>query len=289
MSRIALGTVQFGLPYGIANQDGQVTRLVAKDMLHLAAANCIDTLDTAIAYGDSEVCLGEVGIQSFKIVTKLPGVPDGCADVGRWVKEQFSASLSRLGVKAVYGLLLHRPQQLLEPGGQYLYLALQELKNNDQVQKVGISIYAPNELETLISRYSFDLIQASFSLVDRRLHTSGWLKRLKTEGIEIHTRSAFLQGLLLMPQPSIPVKFSPWSGLWGKWHDWLACHSSTALEASLAYPLSFPEVDRVVVGADSVTQLEQIIGAALKSCSDIFPDLHCEDEQLINPAYWSKL
>lgn len=289
MKHLALGTVQFGLPYGIANQAGQITRPVAKDMLRLAAAKGIDTLDTAIAYGDSEACLGEVGVQGFKMVTKLPAMPDGCTNEHEWVKEQFAASLSRLGVKSVYGLLLHRPQQLLEPRGQYLYLALQELKKMGRVKKIGISVYAPRELETLISRYQFDLIQAPFSLVDRRLHTSGWLKKLKADGVEIHTRSAFLQGLLLMQQPSIPAKFSPWSGLWGKWHDWLACHSSSALEASLAYPLSFPEVDRVVVGADSVNQLEQIIGAALKRGSDDFPDLRCEDEQLINPAYWPKL
>ena len=286
--RLALGTVQFGLPYGIANQDGQVTRPVAKAMLQLAAANSIDTLDTAIAYGESETRLGEVGTQGFKLVTKLPAVPDGCTDVNGWVKEQVAASLSRLGVSAVYGLLLHRPQQLLESSGETIYQVLQELKKTGQVQKVGVSIYAPSELEAL-SQYRFDLVQAPFNLVDRRLHTSGWLQRLKNNGVEIHTRSAFLQGLLLMPQSTIPVKFAAWAGLWSKWHDWLAHHTASAVQACLAFPLSFPEIDRVVVGADNVSQLEKIISAVASIAPVDLPDLHCDAEDLINPARWPQL
>ena len=258
-------------------------------MLQLAAANGIDTLDTAIAYGDSETCLGEVGGQNFKLVTKLPAVPDHCADVENWVQEQVAASLSRLGVHAVYGLLLHRPQQLLEPDGKILYQTLQGLKESGQVQKVGISVYAPDELNALTRRFRFELIQAPFNLVDRRLHASGWLQRLKNEGVEIHIRSAFLQGLLLMPRDSIPDKFSPWSDLWGKWHDWLAHHAVSAVQACLAFPLSFPEIDRVVVGADSVGQLEQIITAANRVVPFDLPDLHCDAEDLINPARWSQL
>lgn len=287
--RLALGTVQFGLSYGIANRAGQVSRQEVKKMLHLAAAHGINTLDTAIAYGESEACLGEVGVQGFKLVTKLPAVPDSCADVSGWVQEQFTASLARLGVSKVYGLLLHRSDQLLGRDGKVLYRALQCLKEAGQVQKVGVSIYSPRELDMLVPQYRCDLVQAPFNLVDRRLHVSGWLQRLKHEGVEIHTRSAFLQGLLLMPRSAIPSKFTPWSTLWDNWHDWLAGHSVSPVRACLAYPLSFPEVDRVVIGADSEVQLAQIIDAGLHGISDELPDLHCDDENLINPANWSRL
>lgn len=289
MSRLALGTVQFGLDYGIANQNGQVTRSVAKTMLQLVTEHGIDMLDTAIAYGESETCLGEVGIQGFKLVTKLPLVPNSCADVSGWVQEQVDASLSRLGVGAVYGLLLHRSEQLLGVKGKAIYQTLQSLKEAGLVQKVGVSIYGPNELEALTSHYRLDLVQAPFNLVDRRLHTTGWLQRLKDGGVEIHTRSAFLQGLLLMPYEAIPAKFAPWIELWSKWHEWLSIHQMSAVQASLAFPLSFPEIDRVVVGADSVSQLEQIIYAASGAELDDLPDLHCDTENLINPARWSQL
>jgi hypothetical protein len=289
MSCLALGTVQFGLPYGIANHDGQVSRSTAKAMLKLAADNGVDTLDTAIAYGESETCLGEVGTDGFKVVTKLPALPEHCVDVSNWVQEQVVLSLARLGVSAVYGLLLHRSEQLLGTNGKSLYLALQRLKEAGHVQKIGISIYDPGELSALISQYRLDIVQAPLNLVDRRLHTSGWLQRLKEEGVEVHTRSVFLQGLLLMTQAAMPAKFAPWSDLWSKWHQWLAIHNISAVQACLAYPLSFPEIERVVVGADSVSQLEQIISAAVGIAPDDLPDLHCEAEDLINPARWSHL
>jgi hypothetical protein len=216
-------------------------------------------------------------------------VPDDCADVGAWVKQQLIASLSQLGITDVYGLLLHRSEQLLGPHGAALYQALQVLKDNGHVQKVGISIYSPSELAALTPYYRFDLVQSPFNLVDQRLFKTGWLKRLKDDDVEIHTRSAFLQGLLLMVEVEMPDKFSKWGGLWQKWHRWLADHDSSSVQACLAFPLSFPEIDRVVVGADSVSQLAQIVSAEKSQPISELPDLQCEDENLINPANWPTL
>jgi aryl-alcohol dehydrogenase-like predicted oxidoreductase len=289
MIRVALGTVQFGQSYGIANHEGQVSRATVREMLRLATGKGIDLLDTAIAYGESEACLGEVGVNDFRIVTKLPAVPEGCADVTRWVREQFGASLQRLGVQAVYGLLLHRPVQLLEPGGVKLYQGLLALKEAGLVEKVGVSVYSPDELAALIPRYRIDLVQAPFNLIDQRLKTSGWLCRLKHNNIEVHTRSAFLQGLLLMSQSEIPNIFSPWADIWSKWHRWLANQAASPVRACLAYPLSCPEIDRVIVGANGLAQLSQIVDAANEAVDVVPPDLACTDENLINPARWSFL
>lgn len=287
--KLALGTVQFGLPYGIANQAGQVTRVEAKAMLKLAESNGIDMLDTAIAYGESETCLGEVGIEGFNVVTKLPSVPDSCADVGGWVRAQMNGSLARLGVRSVYGLLLHRSEQLLNENGKELYLALQDLKEKGLVRKIGVSIYSPIDLELIITLFRLDLVQAPFNLVDRRLQSTGWLKRLKDEGVEIHTRSVFLQGLLLMPQLAMPPKFALWREVWSKWYQWLSERNISAVEACLSYPLAFPEIDRVIVGVDSVKQLKQIVEVAASGVVYNLPDLQCDSESLINPACWSKI
>lgn len=289
MQRLALGTVQFGLPYGIANQAGQVTRPEVKVMLELAAASAIDTLDTAIAYGESEACLGAVGLQGFKVITKLTSVPDYCDDVSDWVKEQVALSLARLGVSELYGLLLHRSENLLDANGKILYRTLQDLKESGQIRNVGISIYSPHELESITEQFHLDLVQAPFNLVDHRLHATGWLQRLKDKGVEIHTRSAFLQGLLLMREAAIPPKFARWSNIWESWHKWLADHDVSSVQACLAFPLSFPEIDRVVVGADSANQLLQIIGAATSALQVDLPNLCCNSEDLINPSCWTNL
>ena len=289
MSRLVLGTAQFGLSYGIANQTGQVTRREAKMILQLAATNGIGMLDTAIAYGESETYLGEIGVLGFEVVTKLPALPNSCSNVYYWIREQVATSLSRLGIRSLYGLLLHRPEQLLGSNGKELYRALQDLKDVGHVKKIGISIYSPDELELLIPQYRFDLVQAPFNLVDRRLHTTGWLQRLKDEGIEIHTRSVFLQGLLLMPQAAMLPKFATWNDLWVRWHQWLSTHATSAVQACLALPLSFPEIDHIVVGADSVSQLGQIISAAVDVAPVDLPNLSCDAENLVNPAQWRHL
>ena len=285
--RLALGTVQLGLPYGIANQVGQVSRPEAKAMLQLASESGIDTLDTAIGYGESEICLGEADVRNFKIVTKLPSIPAGCSDVAGWVREQVSASMGRLGVEHLYGLLLHRSEDLLGSNGELLYRALLELKDTGQVPKLGVSIYSPQELDAITKLFGLDLVQSPFNLIDQRLHTTGWLDRLKTKGIEVHTRSVFLQGLLLMPQTAVPRQFARWDGLWDRWHKWLSVTNVSAVQASLAFPLAFKGIDRVVVGADSLSQLAQIIGASVTPPPLVtLPNLQSDDVGLINPACW---
>ncbi len=287
--KLALGTAQFGSKYGVANQFGQVSQAEIKAMLQLAIVNRMNTLDTAIAYGDSEECLGKACLQSFRIITKLPPLPDGVSNVAEWVKQHINASLSRLNVAGIYGLLLHRPDQLLSPNGRALYQALLALKDDGKVEKVGISIYSPSELDMLIPCYRLDLVQAPFNLIDQRLFTTGWLQRLKDYDVEVHTRSVFLQGLLLMNQLNIPSKFIKWTHLWRTWHDWLSTHKISAVQASLAFPLSFSEIDHVVVGSDNSTQLSEIISAS-KGCRDFrLPNLECNDESLINPANWHQL
>lgn len=287
--RVALGTVQFGLPYGIANQTGQVGRANAKAMLHLAATSGIDTLDTAIAYGESEACLGEAGVQAFKVVTKLPAMPESDLDVGAWVREQVGLSLLRIGLSSVHGLLLHRSADLLGDDGPALWRAMEELRGEGLIRKIGISVYAPSELEAVTSRYRIGLVQAPFNIIDRRLSTSGWLDRLKNDDVEIHTRSAFLQGLLLMPATSLPQKFLRWETLFRRWHQWLSASNTSAVQACLSFSLSYPQIDRVVVGADGMRQLQQIIDFSNRAATDDFPDLESADEVLINPARWAEL
>lgn len=286
--RIALGTVQFGMPYGIANQTGQVSEPEAARILAIARESGVDTIDTAIGYYESEAVLGRLGAVAFKVVTKLPRMSADIDDVGGWVQTEVDAALARLRVSRLYGLLLHHAMDLAGPRGAALYAALCALKDRGQADKIGVSIYAPEELAALNSRYKFDLVQGPLNLVDRRLATTGWLRRLKDQGIEIHTRSVFLQGLLLMPRAAVPAKFAPWTALWDRWGSWSAGNGDAALRACLAYPLSLPEVDRVLVGADSAAQFEEVL-SNVEDAPATVPDLSCEDERLINPANWTKL
>ncbi len=287
--KIALGTVQFGLNYGVANLAGRVCLEDVKNILRQAKTQRIDTLDTAIAYGGSESTLGQSDVGGWKIVTKLPGLPDGCIDVAGWVEAQIEGSLRRLGIDQLNGVLLHRPEQLLGPDGSTLFNALQRLKAQGITRKIGISIYGFEELDRLTGEMDFDLVQAPLNILDRRLVESGWAKRLKERGVELHVRSAFLQGLLLMAPDQRPTKFTRWESLWVEWERWLGKTGLTPLQACLAYPLGVTEVDKVIVGVDSFEQLKEILESAHSTLPNLPNWLSPIDPALINPSQWNQL
>jgi aryl-alcohol dehydrogenase-like predicted oxidoreductase len=287
--KLALGTVQFGFSYGIANNSGQVRPSEVSKILELANSSAIQTLDTAIAYGDSESVLGKQELNDFSVITKLPEVPIDISDVVSWANHQLEGSLQRLNIAAVDSLLLHRPTQLLEKFGGVLYRQLQNFKQQGLVKRIGISIYEPEELDLLCEYFHFDLIQAPFNIIDNRLHETGWLKRLKDMGAAVHVRSVFMQGLLLMSEQQRPKKFSRWNDLWKEWDQWLKETQQTPLQACLRHALAVPEIEKVVVGVDSVTQLQQIIEASKGRCQPAPPGLSMTDKDLLNPSHWNDL
>lgn len=286
--KLALGTAQLGLSYGVANTQGQISRDEAKEIIHFAESNGVKTLDTAVGYGDSELRLGEVGVKHWQVVSKLPALPDGCRDVSQWVQETVVQSLKRLNVDALYGLLMHRPQQLLENGGEDVYRALRKVQEDGLVRKIGVSIYDPSELDTICSRFSIDLVQAPFNVLDRRLIETGWLPRIQEKGIELHVRSIFLQGLLLMELGMRPPKFDRWNRLWVDWQQWLEEADLTPLEACLRYALSYSEIDRVIVGVDSLKHLKEVLAAG-GPIPELPESLRTVPPELLNPANWSAL
>jgi len=286
--RLALGTVQFGLTYGVANLAGRVLFKDVRYILQEAAAQGVDTLDTAIAYGESESTLGRVGVSDWKVVTKLSALPEGCGDIAGWVETQIEGSLSRLGVSHLHGVLLHRPDQLLGKYGKPLFEALQSAKARGITRKIGVSVYGPEELDQLAGAMSFDLVQAPLNILDRRLLEAGWVKRLKDQGAELHVRSAFLQGLLLMQVDKRPEQFGRWSSVWAEWARWLLETGLSPLQACLGYVMSVEEVDKVVVGVDSVAHLKEILAASHSALPSLPEWPQPIDADLINPSRWNR-
>ncbi len=288
MTRLALGTAQFGNAYGVANRGECVSQIEARSIIDNAHQSGINTIDTAIAYGNSEQRLGEIGVNNFKVITKLPEIPLNCDDIFAWIFQNLTASLKRLNLTKLEGLLLHKPSQLFGAQGQEIYDALARVKSEGLVNKIGVSIYSPLELNSIIQ--TFDIVQAPLNLIDRRLVTSGWLQRLHKKGVEVHIRSVFLQGLLLMKRGEIPVKFERWSTTWNTWHNSLAQNNLSALTACLQYPLSLPEVDRVIVGVDNAAQLLELVDShQINIPQHDWESIACDDEELINPSKWNQL
>jgi aryl-alcohol dehydrogenase-like predicted oxidoreductase len=284
-SRLALGTVQFGLPYGIANKCGQVSEAETRAILEHARAAGIVMLDTAIAYGESERRLGEFGVEDWHVVSKLPPIPAG-AEVRAWVGTSVRGSLARLKLPKLHALLLHRSEELRGIKGDLLYSALIDVKHNGLVDKIGVSIYNPCELDALMPRFSLDIVQAPFNVLDQRIATSGWLRRLYGQGIDVHVRSVFLQGLLLMTRERRPERFRKWESIWDAWHAWLDEQRLTPLQACLGFALAQSEIAQIVVGVDSKAQLQEVL--ANNAPIDVAPPstVISTHPDLINPSSW---
>lgn len=287
--RMALGTVQFGMNYGVANQSGQVATEEAAAILACAYSAGFDTLDTAVAYGESEAQLGQMGVGDWQIISKLAPLPQDTLDVDAWVSASVLGSLARLKVSFLDGLLLHRAADILGPQGQALYRALIGLKAQGLVKKIGISIYQPDELGAIFDQMYFDVVQAPFSIFDRRLVESGWLNRLHDLGVEVHVRSVFLQGLLLMPFAERPAKFQRWHSLWAEWDQWLLSNKLSPIEACLRYVLAFSEIHRVIVGVTTAVQLKEILSASSGVLPPVPAELQSTDVALLNPSNWHLL
>lgn len=285
--KLAIGTVQFGMRYGVANSSGRVGIAEVQRILTAARSIGVDTLDTAAAYGSSEEVLGHVGSEGFKVISKLPPREAQNCIVSAWVTASVESSLTKLNQKSLYGFLLHRPLELLSAEGAEIYETLKDLKNQGLIQKLGVSVSGPEDLEKLSPYYKFDLVQAPMNLVDQRMLESGWLRQLKRQCTEVHIRSAFLQGLLLMPAQDRPSYFERWSDLFDRFDNWLKAEKLTALEACLGFLNQQEDVDKIVVGVDTMDQLISIADVADTNISGIPVALQSADTALINPALWT--
>jgi aryl-alcohol dehydrogenase-like predicted oxidoreductase len=282
-ARIALGTAQFGLRYGISDA-GAPGNVEAARILELAREAGVDTLDTAIAYGDSEARLGELGVEAFAVMSKLSALPEDCADVRAWVGAQVQASLRRLRVPRLAALSLHRPAQALGPRGTELLSALREQREAGRVGAIGVSVYDPEELAPLFAAFDFELVQAPGNVFDRRMAASGWSDRLRQRGCPLHLRSCFLQGLLLLPPARRPGWSLRWRGLFDRWDGLLRESGFGALETSLRFALGL-QAERLVLGVDNAAQLEAIL-ALPGTPLELPADLACNDPDLIDPSRW---
>ncbi len=292
--KLGLGTVQWGMAYGIANRVGQATKVEIDNLIRIAKQHGITLLDTAHAYGDAEKVLGEqdVASQGFRVVTKT--LPLDSNNINEHdaalVSAAFLESLRWLKCTEVYGLLVHHADNLLAAGGDRLWAILQELKAQSRVEKIGVSVYQPDHLETILDRYPIDLVQLPFNLYDQRFIQTGLLGCLKEKGVEIHTRSAFLQGLLLLPPAQLPERFSAIRYHHVNLYRQISEAGLTPLEACLRFCIDQVDIDQVIVGCETVKQLDEILGVVEQDGAYLpAPEFYAiRDESIIDPSMWGK-
>lgn len=290
--RLALGTVQLGLDYGVANVNGKPSTETALSILDAALCMGIRAYDTASAYGVAESILGQWHpAESLRIVSKYSGTP-GSEAISVAMDRCLRESLQRLARDRIYGYLLHDANQV--ENTEWL-AALASLKVNGLVERTGVSIYTPVQAMLAVQSPFVDIIQIPYSLMDQRLDECGFFAIARAEGKEIWARSAFVQGLLFMETAHIPEHLQT-----------IVPHRERALaigakygfgiqELAILFSMGNPDIDRVLIGVDTVAQLQEYQGIEAKldqfmECrSELVRELRGQvDSYLVSPHKWVK-
>lgn len=296
LSRIGLGTVQFGLDYGITNKAGRPAQDEVEAICGLAARAGIDTLDTAFLYGDSEAVIGRTTAAApFRIVTKTPKFADAVSGdaAAEALLAALRTSLDRLGRQSVDALLFHDADDLLGPHGAALWAAMERAKADGMAARIGASVYQGRQIDTALDRYPVEIVQLPFNPLDRRLIEGGQIARLSAAGVEIHARSLFLQGLLLQPPGAIEPRFGVLRDAVAEIHEWAAARGLTPLQGVLALALAETRIDRFILGVTSARELEDIVSAAeigqgVQPQTD-FASSVALDPRHLDPSRWAEL
>lgn len=281
---LALGTVQFGLAYGVVGSGQQVPDGEARRILEQAAALGIQVLDTAAAYGDIEQRLaGLTEGLPFRVVSKIAplpaelGTPEAAA---RFVHDSLQRSQERLG-PLLQSVLFHSADNLAGPLGDVLWRAAADACAPAGL-KLGVSCYGPQQLAALRQRYGITIAQLPGNVLDQRLAEH------RFEGIELHLRSAFLQGLLLAPAEQGGARVPDAAAHLSRWQQRCLEHGLSPLTAALSAVKALPGVRYCVVGVESVAQLAQIATAWTRAVPMAWPDLATDEPAVIDPRVWKK-
>jgi aryl-alcohol dehydrogenase-like predicted oxidoreductase len=273
VQKIGLGTVQFGITYGISNQGGRTSPKEVKQILKTAREKNIQLIDTASAYGNAEEVLGQNDLSSFKVISKFMPPKTGSS-----VTDQLKKSMTDLQLSSLYGYLAHRPKHLAE--NVSVWEELKALKEDKHVQHIGVSLSKPDELEMLLKKnINPDIIQAPFNYFDRRFQDI--MTELKKAGCEIHARSAFLQGLFFMDIDQLDSYFDRLFPLIKN----LQQNVENLPGALLTFVMSQPFIDNVIIGVENQKQLIQNV-ESLSTNSSLPVLTEKIPESLLVPSNW---
>jgi aryl-alcohol dehydrogenase-like predicted oxidoreductase len=290
-SKLVLGSVQFGIPYGVSNSEGQTSREQVSRILDLAYQAGIRSIDTAANYGNAENVLGDEvdNIKDWQIITKIPPISEERISLPQIEKTRaaFFNSLEKLRVENLEGVLVHACEDLFKKGGDVLFQELANIKSEGHIKKIGVSIYNGEQIIRIINRFDIDLVQLPINIIDQRLIYGGHLPLLKKHNIEVHARSIFLQGLLLMDVAELPPYFKPIEAKLRDVKEKAVENSFKLLELLLGYISGIKEVDKVVIGVNSVEQLKEILSCKKKVLPiDDYKNLAVNEPKYVDPTNW---
>ena len=293
MNILGIGTAQFGLKYGLNNEKKISLSEIRKIIEYTVNQKAFGYLDTATAYGNSENIIGNVlkKNHSFKIITKSDFIKEDIINtkVIEKFKKNFFLSLKKLKQKKIYSVLIHNSADLFKKNSELLYRELKKLKKKNLIQKIGVSVYNKKEIDMILSYYDFDIFQLPCNILDQRLIHNNTLEKLFSKKIEMHARSVFLQGLLLMEKKKLPIYFKEINKKIIKLNDQLVKYDITPLQAALSFVANLNKFKTLIVGFNNFTHIKEIANCEFLKLPFKTDDLFCNDEKFIDPRFWKNL
>ena len=289
--QISIGTAQFGLNYGFANQYEKVEENEVNKIFCLATRHGITKLDTAPSYGDAELVIGKIEdvVENYRITTKLPNISTNVISSSQisTAKNSFTQSLARLRVKSIDGLLIHHGTDLLKSGGEQLFDLAQELREKKLVSRIGVSVYTDEPIIDILNLFELDFIQLPLNLFDQTLLENGTLEQVANRGIEIEARSVFLQGILTMSTREIPAPLSDLRPLHQRLTDLANKLSVSQQRICLDFLRSVPQIKNVIIGVNTEQQLKEIVMNLAQNPLQInYSQFSVQTKELVNPKLW---
>ena len=295
--KFGLGTVQLGMPYGIANRIGQPDKEQASAILQTASCAGIDCFDTASSYGDSEALLGEffasMPERTHCVSTKIRAFESFHGkDIKNCLTREINISLQNLGGKIDY-LLFHRANDLIEHAKE-IQTVLEPYRQENLIRKVGVSVYSAQEVYAAADAYPVEIIQAPVNVLDHRMLQDKIRDVLTERGIEIHSRSVYLQGLLCMRKEQIPAGLASAVPYVEAFQSLCARYEREPGETAFVYVRDLECINRFFVGCESLEQLNcnlQYYNASVlpeelrHRIEEVFQNI---PEEIINPSMWKR-
>jgi len=289
MSKIILGTVQFGLEYGINNITGKPNHDEVNSIFDYAYSSNVTLLDSAEAYGNAHELIGKYHKNScnkFEVITKYSKAR---CDLPNSIVERISYNLEVLNITSIYCYMFHNYDDYINYFDSFK-LELLELKGKGIIKKIGVSLHYNHHIEDVLRNNDIDLIQVPYNLFDNLSKREKVFAKAKQNGVEIHTRSVFLQGLFFKDVNTVNGKLDPLK----KYLIELKEHVGTGEIHGLAlnYVCSNANIDGILLGVDAISQLQNNLSSLNDNRWDSIMgriDAICvEEESLLNPSNWSK-
>ena len=295
---LCLGTVQFGMDYGIRGQK-KPSLEDAVSWIDYAMQNGINAIDTAKAYGDAEEVVGEflkkksIPREQLFISTKFkPNLLDDVESEGyeRVIEEQIQEQLKTLHTDYIDAYMFHSARYAFD---ERKLEAISSLVKRGYARKCGVSVYEPEEAKRCFDSPFVNFIQAPYSIFDHRMKKSGVLDRGNDESCEVHTRSAFIQGLVVMDEEEVPVFLSEARPVIRKINTLCEEINASPVQLALQYVKREIGISHLVFGVDSLEQLkediryfqEDLSEDILERMGNEFNDIKAE---IVMPSLWKK-